>query len=155
MRGTGGEEGDRTQLATDLAGQPYTTLSYANGPGHTGASNAQPAGPKKFPHEPSSSEPAAGRPDLTHVDTEAPSYMQESLVPTKSESHGGEDVGIWATGPGSAAFRGTLEENVIYHVIVQATPRLRERLCKAGTCDSAGVPVELPKPTTFETATKR
>ncbi|MCC5097643.1 alkaline phosphatase [Xanthomonas campestris] len=155
VRGTGGEEGDRTQLATDLAGQPYTTLSYANGPGHTGATNAQPAGPKKYPHEPSSSEPAHGRPDLTHVDTEAPSYMQESLVPTKSESHGGEDVGIWATGPGSAAFRGTLEENVIYHVIVQATPRLRERLCKAGTCDSAGVPVNLPAPATFERATQR
>jgi alkaline phosphatase len=81
--------------------------------------------------------------------------MQESLVPTKSESHGGEDVGIWATGPGSAAFRGTLEENVIYHVIVQATPRLRERLCKAGTCDSTGVPVELPQSATFETAAKR
>ncbi len=54
-----------------------------------------------------------------------------------------------------AAFRGTLEENVIYHVIVQATPRLRERLCKAGTCDSTGVPVELPQSATFETAAKR
>ncbi|RBC32400.1 alkaline phosphatase, partial [Xanthomonas oryzae pv. oryzae] len=96
VHGTDGEEGDRSQLATDLAGQPYTTLSDANGPGYTGASNAQPAGPKKYPHEPSSSEPASGRPDLTHVDTEAPSYMQEALVPTKSESHGGEDVGIWA-----------------------------------------------------------
>ncbi|MCG6573009.1 alkaline phosphatase, partial [Acinetobacter baumannii] len=118
VHGTDGEEGDHSQLATDLACQPYTTLSDANGPGYTGANNAQPAGPKKYPHEPSSSEPASGRPDLTHVDTEAPSYMQEALVPTKSESHGGEDVGIWATGPGSAAFRGTLEENVIYHVIV-------------------------------------
>ncbi|RBL60872.1 alkaline phosphatase, partial [Xanthomonas oryzae pv. oryzae] len=85
VHGTDGEEGDRSQLATDLAGQPYTTLSDANGPGYTGASNAQPAGPKKYPHEPSSSEPASGRPDLTHVDTEAPSYMQEALVPTKSE----------------------------------------------------------------------
>ncbi|KAB7770066.1 alkaline phosphatase [Xanthomonas maliensis] len=149
VRGGGGEEGDRSQLATDLVGQPYTTLSYANGPGYTGASNAQAAGPKRFPHEPSSNEPASGRPDLTHVDTEAPNYMQEALVPTKSESHGGEDVGIWATGPGSAAFRGTLEENVIYHVIVQATPRLRQRLCRAGTCDQAGVPVELPAADAF------
>lgn len=99
VHGTDGEEGDRSQLATDLAGQPYTTLSDANGPGYTGASNAQPAGPKKYPHEPSSSEPASGRPDLTHVDTEAPSYMQEALVPTKSESHGGEDVGIWPPAP--------------------------------------------------------
>ncbi|MDG2524473.1 alkaline phosphatase [Stenotrophomonas sp. HITSZ_GD] len=150
VRGLGGEDGDRSQYARDLNGQPYTTLSYANGPGYTGASNAQPAGPKKFNHEPSSTEPVEGRPDLTHVDTEAPAYLQESLVPLKSETHGGEDVGIWATGPGSGAFRGTLEENVIYHVIVQATPRLRQRLCDAGTCNADGVPVELPQPERFE-----
>jgi alkaline phosphatase len=150
VRGLGGEDGDRSQYARDLNGQPYTTLSYANGPGYTGASNAQPAGPKKFNHEPSSVEPVEGRPDLTHVDTEAPGYMQESLVPLKAETHGGEDVGIWATGPGSHAFRGTLEENVIYHVIVQATPKLRQRLCAAGTCNADGVPVDLPKPESFE-----
>ncbi|GHH59527.1 alkaline phosphatase [[Pseudomonas] boreopolis] len=150
VRGTGGEDGDRTQYARDQLGLPYTTLNYANGPGYTGASNAQPAGPKKFPHSPSSVEPVQGRPDLTHVDTEAPDYMQEALVPTSAETHGGEDVGIWATGPGSSAFRGTLEENVIYHVIVQATPRLRQRLCSAGTCDGNGVPVELPQPRQFE-----
>lgn len=155
VRGTGGEDGDRTQYARDLLGLPYTTLSYANGPGYAGASNAQPAGPKKFPHEPSGVDPAQGRPDLTDVDTEAPDYMQEALVPTKAETHGGEDVGIWATGPGSDALRGTLEENVIYHVIVQATPKLRQRLCTAGTCDAAGVPVELPQPKRFErTATQ-
>ncbi|HEY0333983.1 MAG TPA: alkaline phosphatase [Stenotrophomonas sp.] len=150
VRGLGGEDGDRSQYARDLTGLPFTTLSYANGPGNTGASNAQPEGPKRFNHEPSSFEPRVGRPDLTHVDTAAPSYMQESLVPLKSETHGGEDVGIWATGPGSASFRGTLEENVIYHVIVQATPKLRQRLCALDTCDSAGVPVDLPAPQRFE-----
>lgn len=152
VRGTGGEDGDRAQYARDLGGQTYTTLSYANGPGYTGASNVQPAGPKKFIHEPSSVEPAVGRPDLTHVDTEHPDYLQESLVPMKSESHGGEDVGIWAIGPGSEAVRGTLEQNAIYHVIVQATPRLRQRLCQAGTCNADGVPVELPQPADFEAA---
>lgn len=150
VRGLGGEDGDRTQYARDLTGLPYTTLSYANGPGYAGASNEQPAGPKHFNHEPSSFESSAGRPDLSHVDTEDASYMQESLVPLKSETHGGEDVGIWATGPGSAAFRGTLEENVIYHVIVQATPKLRQRLCAQGTCNADGVPVELPQPERFE-----
>lgn len=150
VRGTGGEDGDRSQYARDLLGLPYTTLSYANGPGYAGASNAQPAGAKKYPHEVSSVEPAHGRPDLTRVDTEAPDYLQEALVPTKSETHGGEDVGIWATGPGADAFRGSLEENVIYHVIVQATPTLRQRLCAAGTCNGDGVPVVLPKPSAFE-----
>ncbi|UKE68428.1 alkaline phosphatase [Xanthomonas cerealis pv. cerealis] len=149
VRGTSGEDANTGELALDGNGQPYATLSYANGPGYTGASNQQPAGAKQFPHAPSSFEPVKGRPDLTHVDTERPDFMQEALVPTKAETHGGDDVGIWARGPGSDAFRGSLEENVIYHVIVQATPKLRGRLCQAGTCNGDGVPVQLPKPDAF------
>ena len=151
VKDKGGEDGiGALDLARDGMGLPYTTLSYANGPGYTGASNQQAAGPKRFPHAPSSFESANGRPDLTHVDTEHPDYMQEALVPAKAESHGGEDVGIWARGPGSKAVRGTLEQNTIYHLIVQSTPRLRERLCSVGTCDAHGVPVELPQPARFE-----
>ena len=154
VKDKGGEDGlGALELARDGGGQPYTTLTYANGPGFTGATNQQPAGPKRYPHNPSSFDPSTGRPDLTAVDTEHPDYMQEALVPGKSESHGGEDVGIWARGPGSKAIRGTLEQNAIYHMIVQATPRLRERLCDAGTCDGNGVPVELPAPVKFERAT--
>jgi len=150
VRGQGGEDDTPGDLARDQTGHTFTTLSYANGPGYTGASNRQPAGPKTFLHAPSSVEPADGRPDLGHVDTEHPDYLQEALVPLKSESHGGEDVGIWASGPGSDAVRGTVEQNTIYHFIVQATPKLRARLCAAGTCDANGVPVELPKPADFE-----
>jgi alkaline phosphatase len=145
----GGEDGGGVDYTRDLTGLPYTTLSYANGPGYTGASNQQPSGPKRHPHSPTSAEPAQGRPDLGSVDTEAPDYMQEALVPLKSESHSGEDVGIWARGPGADAVRGTIEQNTIYHLIVQATPRLRERLCQAGTCDANGVPVKLPQPADF------
>jgi alkaline phosphatase len=43
-----------------------------------------------------------------------------------------------------------MEQNTIYHMIVQATPRLRQRLCEAGTCDAKGVPVDLPTPKAFE-----
>jgi alkaline phosphatase len=150
VRGLGGEDGDRTQYARDQTGLTYTTLNYANGPGYPGASNVQPQGPKTFPHEPADVQPSTGRPDLTEVNTEAPDYLQESMFPLKSETHGGDDVGIWATGPGSAAFHGTIEQNVIYHLIVQATPKLRQRLCTAGTCDAAGVPVELPPAKAFE-----
>lgn len=150
VRGLGGEEGDRTQYARDQLGLPYTTLSYANGPGYPGASNAQPQGSKHHPHQSANVHPSTGRPDLTHVDTQAPDYLQESMIPLKAETHGGDDVGIWATGPGSAAFHGTLEQNTLYHLIVQATPKLRQRLCAAGTCDAAGVPVELPVAKAFE-----
>ncbi|HEY5972034.1 MAG TPA: alkaline phosphatase [Pseudoxanthomonas sp.] len=152
VRGMGGEDDTPGDFARDATGQMFTTLTYANGPGNTGPSNQQPSGPKRFLHAPSGFEPVEGRPDLSQVDTEHPDYLQESLVPLKSESHGGEDVGIWARGPGSEAVRGTVEQNVIYHFIVQAAPKLRERLCAAGTCDAQGVPVELPKPADFESA---
>ncbi len=150
VRGSSSFDGKNGNFARDLNGLPFTTLGYANGPGNTGASDLQPAGPKTFPHHPKKMAPPSSRPDLATVDTEAPDYLQEALVPLKSESHGGEDVGIWARGPGSEAVRGTLEQNVIYHMIVQATPKLRERLCAAKTCNADGVPVELPKPVDFE-----
>jgi len=149
VRGRLTEDDDPESFARDALGLPYTTLLYATGPGYAGASQRQPAGPKRHLHLPGAFEPAQGRPDLADVDTEAPDFMQEALVPMKSETHGGDDVGIWARGPGSSAFRGTLEQNVIYHVIVQATPRLRARLCAAGTCNADGVPVDLPDPEAF------
>jgi len=144
VRGRVSEDDDPNAYALDATGLTYTTLVYANGPGYIGASNQQPAGPKTHLHKPSSFEAASGRPDLREVDTEHPDFMQEALVPMKSESHGGDDVGIWARGPGSDAVRGTVEQNVIYHLIVQATPALRAQLCATGHCNADGVPVDLP-----------
>lgn len=138
-------EDDEPGLVKDLLGLPYTTLVYANGPGYTGASSLQPAGSKNFPHNPGGYvEPAIGRPDLTEVDTEHPNFMQEALVPSNSESHGGDDVGIWARGPGSEAVRGSLEQNVIFHLLTQPQPQVREWLCAKGYCEN-GVPVLLPQ----------
>lgn len=147
VRGSNSFDGEPGKLAKDLAGLPYTTLVYANGPGNTGATEGQPAGPKRYPHWPKQLQAAAnGRPDLSDVDTTDPDYLQEALVPLSNESHGGDDVGIWARGPGSAAVRGSLEQNAIYHIVVQATPRLRAALCGKGLCNGNGVPVELPRP---------
>ncbi|MCD9029221.1 alkaline phosphatase [Luteimonas sp. BDR2-5] len=145
VRGRVNEDDDPNAYALDATGLTYTTLVYANGPGYTGASNQQPAGPKTHLHKPSRFQPADGRPDLLEVDTEHPDFMQEALVPMNSESHGGDDVGIWARGPGSDAVRGTMEQNVIYHILVQATPALRAQLCAQGRCNADGVPVELPR----------
>ena len=149
VRGSSGED-DEGDIVVDGTGLPYTTLSYANGPGYTGASSSQAAGPKKYPHLGKGYEAADGRPDLTHVDTEDPDYMQEATVPLANESHGGDDVGIWARGPGSQAVRGSLEQNAIFHILLQATPRLRATLCAKGLCDANGVPVELPKVADFK-----
>ena len=132
VRGISGEDSAGSEFAVDKLGLPYTTLGYANGPGYVA--------PKE----------GAPRPDLDDVDTQAVDYLQQALVPLGAETHGGDDVGVWAKGPGSDAVRGSVEENVLYHFLVQTTPTLRERLCKAGTCNADGVPVELPKPADFK-----
>lgn len=144
VRETGTDE-----LSRDSTGLPYTTLNYSNGPGYAGASAVQSAGSKRFPHRPQQVRSSQGRPDLSSLDTTDPDYLQEALVPQNSESHGGDDVGLWATGPGSAAVRGSLEQNVVFHLMLQATPRLREALCAQGGCNDDGVPVELPDPAAF------
>jgi alkaline phosphatase len=133
-------------LALDQHKLPYTTLGYANGPGYTGATDTQPEGAKTYPHYYKSLKGAPSRrPDLNKVDTEAPDYMQESAIPFMSESHGGEDVAIFARGPGAQAFHGELEQNVIFHIIAQSAPLLRRQLCATGSCNADQVPVNLPQ----------
>lgn len=91
-------------------GAPYTTLSYANGLGyHTGV-----AGDDVF-----ATPVQIGRfADMTNVDTTDPNFHQEATVPLAgSETHAGEDVAIYATGPGAYLFKGVVEQNVIFHVM--------------------------------------
>jgi len=107
--------------ALDLSGLPYTTLGYATGPGYPGASDQQPEGAKRLPHKPTKvTGVRSGRPDLRNVDTQAPTFLQESAVPLASETHGGEDVAIYAGGPGAQLFHGVQEQSYIYHAIVAA-----------------------------------
>jgi alkaline phosphatase len=83
--------------AKDLKGLPRTTLTYANGPG------AKPT-----------------RPDLSEVDTADPDYLQEAIVPLAAETHGGEDVAIYANGVNAYLIRGSMEENWIFYVMADA-----------------------------------
>lgn len=126
---TGFMSDDEESLALDALGKPYTTLSYANGPGYTGASKSQPEGPHHWRHRPCPNRPprecnfegiTTGRPDLTSVDTENPNYLQESTVPMSHETHAGEDVPIFAGGARAALFHGVREQNYIYHAMVEA-----------------------------------
>ncbi|HSJ98031.1 MAG TPA: alkaline phosphatase, partial [Myxococcota bacterium] len=110
-----------TRYLRDAIGRPFTTLSYANGPGYTGASPEQPEGAKRFPHLPTGYRGIArGRPDLTRVDTASPDYLQEATVPARNETHGGEDVPVYAGGPGAELFRGVQEQSYVFHAIVEA-----------------------------------
>jgi alkaline phosphatase len=81
-------------LADD--GQPYTTLGYYNGPG---AVTVQP------------------RP----APSNDPKARQQALVPiTPEETHGGEDVPLYATGAGSKQVGGVIEQNRIFDIMMNA-----------------------------------
>ena len=123
---------DDVVLKRDMTGRVFTTLGYINGPGYAAASDLQPEGVKLQPHEPSRFEARDARPDLENVDTTDPDFLQPSLWALKSETHGGEDVGVYAIGPGAAAVRGVMEQNVIFHLLLQAQPALRAQAERAG-----------------------
>jgi alkaline phosphatase len=99
------KESDKLVLAAD--GKPYTTLSFANGPGSVC---------RKQPDD----KWLCDRPDLTNVDTTALGFRQQALIPLGSETHGGEDVAIFAAGPGANLFSGVMEQNEIYHVMARS-----------------------------------
>ncbi|PJK02527.1 alkaline phosphatase [Lysobacteraceae bacterium NML75-0749] len=156
VRGSSWEEGDPSEYALDGMGLPYTTLGYANGPGYAGANENAAEGPKTLGKANRGWQQATqGRPNLTEVDTEHPDYLQESMMPMASETHGGDDVGVWARGPGSHAVRGNIEQNTLFHLMLQATPRLRQALCSSGHCNDAGIPVKRPEPAQFRDASKQ
>ena len=90
---------DRLIVQPPLDNLPYMTLAYANG---LGAS-------------------INGRTNLTGVDTTDKEFMPEALVPTDSETHGGEDVPIYAHGPMAHLFHGVHEQNYVAHVMAYAS----------------------------------
>jgi alkaline phosphatase len=105
---------------TDMLGLPYTTLAYANGPGWTGGLVRNVFDPTTEGLQPAAYDGVQLRPDLGAIDTADPNYLQEATVPLFSETHAGEDVAIYGDGPRSYLFRGTQEQNVIYHVMAEA-----------------------------------
>ncbi len=79
-------------LARD--GKPYTTLGYGNGPGAISRERAVP-----------------------ETGLQA---RQQAAIPTDSETHGGEDVALYGSGPGAQGVRGVIEQNRIFHIIRSA-----------------------------------
>ncbi|WP_411026537.1 alkaline phosphatase, partial [Salmonella sp. s54395] len=93
----------QVETASTLDGLPYTTLGYLNGPG--GALTSL------------SFATTGVRPNLTGVETNANSFVNEALVPLFSETHAGEDVPIYAMGPFAHLFTSVHEQHYIAHVI--------------------------------------
>lgn len=106
VSGIGGEGG-----ANGADGLPYTTLSYANGPGACIETGKDEKGEPVY---------ECKRQDLTKTDTLDPDFRQPALVPMYSETHGGEDVAALASGPGANLISGVIEQNELFHVMARA-----------------------------------
>lgn len=48
-------------------------------------------------------------------------FFQDVAIHLSDETHGGEDVPIYATGPMAHLFRGVLEQNYVAHVMAYAS----------------------------------
>ena len=95
--------------STDSNGVPYTVLGYLNGPGYRNGVRIDPR-----------LDPFPGRSGAIPDGPWHQAYFQESAVKLGSETHSGEDVAIYAVGPGAALVKGTVKNTHIFHVMKSA-----------------------------------
>ncbi|KAJ6643325.1 Alkaline phosphatase 4 [Pseudolycoriella hygida] len=91
--------------------QPYETLTYANGPGF-------------WKHRLNQSHEQQGRDGtwlrvnlLKDEERTNPLYQHQAMFALDEETHGGEDVPVYAIGPGAELIRGSFEQNYIAYVM--------------------------------------
>src|SRR5690606_31876253 len=100
------------------AAKAPTEADAAQAPGEADAAKAPTeADAAQAPGETDGSNTPEGRPTITMEQAMAPDFIQQALVPLSSETHGGEDLGIYAIGPWAHLFQGTVEENYTFHVM--------------------------------------
>lgn len=95
--------------AADRRGTPYTVLGYQNGPGHRGVPRVDPT-----------VDPFPGLSGVAGAGPNHSEYLQEAAVPLGSETHAGEDVALYAIGPGSHLVKGTVKNSHVHRVISAA-----------------------------------
>lgn len=96
--------------AKDNGNIGYTMPGYANGPGYRGTPRR--TEPKKDRHHGKDGQRVKGPTD--------PNYLQEAAVPLKSETHGAEEVIIYAWGPFAHLMRGTVHNTKVFDVVTRA-----------------------------------
>jgi alkaline phosphatase len=97
--------------------KPYLTLSYANGPGYPSTYNK------------------TERKNLEKEDLRNPEFQASSTIPLEDDTHAGEDVGVYASGPWSHLFVGSYEQNSI--PVLMAYAAQIGPYCKDAQCNSA------------------
>lgn len=109
----------------------YTSILYGNGPGgfalkdgaRPNVSDSQSGECSGRRSGGNSREGAAGRPagpDPPPLRPGDPSYQQQAAVPLQSETHGGEDVAVFARGPQAHLVHGVQEQSFVAHVMAFA-----------------------------------
>lgn len=82
---------------------PYLKLSFANGPSFVPRNSTERKDPSKSDH-------------LNHFD-----YLSPAALPLEDETHGGDDVVIFAKGPHAHLFTGSMEQHTIPHFMAYAS----------------------------------
>ncbi|MGC1303921.1 MAG: alkaline phosphatase [Caulobacteraceae bacterium] len=63
-------------------------------------------------------------PLLSEIGPQDPRYLQPASIPLPAQTHGGDDVPVYARGPGAQWIHGVLEQNALYWIMRQAVPAL-------------------------------
>lgn len=103
----GNDKSGEPKTVPDLAadGRPYRTLQYANGPGAV----------TSLPRPP----PELGVHSLAQALVPTQSFNIDGSV-SYDETHAGEDVALYASGPGSERVRGVIEQSRIFDIMMAA-----------------------------------
>lgn len=87
-------------VISDVDQKPYTSILYGNGPGYKVVNGV--------------------RENVSTVKYEGNNYQAQAAVPLNAETHGGEDVAVFAKGPMAHLLHGVHEQNYIPHVMAYA-----------------------------------
>ncbi|NXH28357.1 PPBT protein, partial [Myiagra hebetior] len=103
-------------MQSDVDRKPFTSILYGNGPGYKIV--------------------AGERENVSAVDFAHADYQAQSAVPLRQETHGGEDVAVFARGPMAHLLHGVHEQNYIPHAMAYAACIGSNR----GHCNAAAHP---------------
>ncbi|NWZ23099.1 PPBT protein, partial [Asarcornis scutulata] len=112
-------------MQSDVDRKPFTSILYGNGPGYKIVGGE--------------------RENVSAVDFAHANYQAQSAVPLRQETHGGEDVAVFARGPMAHLLHGVHEQNYIPHAMAYAACIGPNRAhCNAAGRTATASPLLLP-----------